>query len=37
MHDNLEAGAQDYGGVYPPDIPITGSQNVPDSEKIVEP
>ena len=37
MHDNLEAGAQDYGGVYPPDIQITGNQNVPDSEKIVEP
>ena len=37
MHDNLEAGAQDYGGVYPPDIPVTGNMNVPDSEKIVEP
>ena len=37
MHDNLEAGAQDYGGVYPPDIPLDGNQNVPDSEKIVEP
>jgi hypothetical protein len=37
MHDNLEAGAQEWGGVYPPDIPVTGNQNVPDSEKIVEP
>jgi len=37
MHDNLEAGAQDFGGVYPPDIPVTGNMNVPDSEKIVEP
>jgi len=37
MHDNLEAGAQEFGGVYPPDIPVTGNMNVPDSEKIVEP
>jgi hypothetical protein len=37
MHDNLEAGAQEMGGVYPPDIPVEGNQNVPDSERIVEP
>jgi hypothetical protein len=37
MHDNLEAGAQDYGGVYPPDVPVTGNMNVPDYEKVVEP
>ena len=33
MHDNLEVGAQDYGGVYPPDIPVTGNMNVPDSRE----
>jgi hypothetical protein len=37
MHDNVEAGAQELGGVYPPDIPVTGNMNVPDSERIVEP
>ena len=37
MHDNLEAGAQDYGGVYPPDVPLTGNMNVPEHEKVVEP
>jgi hypothetical protein len=36
LHDNLEAGPQEYGGVYPPDQSV-GSNNVPDSEKIVEP
>ena len=37
MHDSVEAGNQEWGGVYPPDIPIEGTQNVPDDEKIVEP
>jgi hypothetical protein len=36
LHDNLEAGPQEYGGVYPPDQAVTAN-NVPDSEKIVEP
>lgn len=36
LHDNLEAGPQEYGGVYPPDQAV-GANNVPDSEKIVEP
>jgi len=37
MHDNIEAGAQELGGVYPPDIPVEGNPNVPDAERIVEP
>lgn len=37
MHDNLEAGAQDFGGIYPPDIPLTGNMNVSEHEKVVEP
>lgn len=36
IHDNLEAGPQEFGGVYPPDQTIY-PVNVPDSEKIVEP
>ena len=36
LHDNLEAGAQEFGGVYPPDRTIY-PVNVPDSERIVEP
>jgi hypothetical protein len=36
IHDNIEAGPQEYGGVYPPDqsaIPY----GVPEYEKIIEP
>ena len=36
IHDNIEAGSQEYGGVYPPDQSV-GPQNVPEYEKIVEP
>ena len=36
IHDNIEAGAQEFGGVYPPDQTVY-PVNVPDSEKIVEP
>jgi len=35
IHDNTEAGAQEFGGVYPPDQTIY-PVNVPDSERIVE-
>jgi len=36
LHDYLEAGAQDWGGVYPPDVEIY-PYNVPPQEQIVEP
>ena len=36
MHDDVEAGPQEFGGVYPPDQTIYPA-NVPDSQKIVEP
>lgn len=36
MHDDVEAGAQEFGGVYPPDQTVY-PYNVPDSERIVEP
>ena len=37
MHDSIESGPQEFGGVYPPDQAVTGYQGIPDSEKIVEP
>lgn len=36
MHDNIEAGPQEYGGIYPPEA-YPGLYDVPDYEKIVEP
>jgi hypothetical protein len=36
LHDNLEAGPQEYGGVYPPDLPVN-PHGVPEYEKVVEP
>jgi hypothetical protein len=36
MHDDIEAGPQEYGGVYPPDQEV-GVNNVPEYERIVEP
>jgi hypothetical protein len=36
LHDNIEAGPQEFGGVYPPDQSIY-PVNLPDHEKIVEP
>jgi hypothetical protein len=36
MHDNIEAGPQEFGGVYPPDQAIYPSSGA-DYEKIVEP
>jgi hypothetical protein len=36
IHDNTEAGPQEFGGIYPPDQD-TGSIGVPDYEKVVEP
>jgi hypothetical protein len=36
IHDNTEAGNQEYGGIYPPDA-YPGGANLPDYEKIVEP
>ena len=36
LHDNTEAGNQEYGGIYPPDA-YPGGANLPDYEKIVEP
>jgi hypothetical protein len=35
LHDNLEAGPQEYGGVYPPDQTTAAAQ--PPHEQIVEP
>jgi hypothetical protein len=37
LHDSVEAGPQEFGGVYPPDQAVTGYNAVPDYEKIVEP
>ena len=36
LHDNIEAGPQEYGGVYPPDQ-ATHIYNVPEYEQVVEP
>lgn len=36
VHDNIEAGPQEYGGVYPPDQ-TTLPSGVPEYEKVVEP
>ena len=36
MHDNIEAGPQEYGGIYPPET-YPSSANLPDYERIVEP
>jgi hypothetical protein len=36
MHDNVEAGPQEFGGVYPPDQ-TTYPAAVPPHEQIVEP
>lgn len=36
MHDNIEAGPQEYGGIYPPETYPT-STNLPDYERVVEP
>lgn len=36
MHDNIEAGPQEYGGIYPPET-LPGYYDVPDYEKVVEP
>lgn len=36
LHDDLEAGPQEYGGVYPPDQTVYPA-NVPPYEQIVEP
>ena len=36
IHDNIEAGPQEYGGIYPPD-PATRLYNVPEYEQVVEP
>ena len=36
LHDNLEAGPQEYGGVYPPDQSVHPT-NLPEHEKVVEP
>ena len=36
LHDNIEAGPQEYGGVYPPDQ-ATHLYNVPEYEQVVEP
>ena len=35
IHDYVEAGPQEFGGVYPPDQAVTA--NVPESQRIVEP
>jgi hypothetical protein len=37
MHDDIEAGRQDYGGIYPPDAYYLNPAGVPDYERIVEP
>jgi hypothetical protein len=36
LHDNIEAGPQEFGGVYPPDQAIQ-VYGVPEYEQIVEP
>jgi phosphatidylethanolamine-binding protein (PEBP) family uncharacterized protein len=36
IHDNVEAGPQEYGGIYPPDQ-ATHLYNVPEYEQVVEP
>jgi hypothetical protein len=36
LHDNIEAGPQEFGGVYPPDQTIY-PVGMPDYEQIVEP
>ena len=36
MHDNIEAGPQEFGGIYPPDT-YPGTYDVPDYEKVIEP
>ena len=36
IHDNVEAGAQEYGGVYPPDQ-TARNYGVPEYEQVVEP
>jgi hypothetical protein len=37
LHDNLQAGPQEYGGVYPPDQSVASSAGLPEYERIVEP
>jgi hypothetical protein len=37
MHDNIEAGPQEYGGIYPPEQYPGGGYDVPDYERVVEP
>lgn len=37
IHDNIEAGPQEYGGVYPPDQAVRTIYAVPEYEQIVEP
>ena len=38
IHDYVEAGPQEYGGVYPPDQTTTGTgYAVPEYERIIEP
>jgi hypothetical protein len=36
IHDFVEAGPQEFGGIYPPDQDV-GNWGIPDYEKIVEP
>jgi hypothetical protein len=36
LHDNTEAGPQEYGGVYPPDQ-AAGAKGVGDYNQVVEP
>jgi hypothetical protein len=36
IHDFVEAGQQEFGGIYPPEQEV-GNWGIPDYEKIVEP
>ena len=36
IHDFVEAGPQEFGGIYPPDQDV-GNWGIPDYEKVVEP
>lgn len=36
IHDFVEAGQQEFGGIYPPDQEV-GNWGIPDYEKVVEP
>ena len=36
MHDYIQAGNQEWGGVYPPDIPVSSPLALPEQEQIIE-